>query len=577
MTRRWVVLETGANQDYIYDSDRMRHVVGGSQLVLDVGMTWAGDACAAVAGAELVQQVSGKAVLLVPDEATGRAVIRAVTRRSLTQAPGLEVTGAIGPPFDDNVPYRMGTSDADDPSGPPRDHVAALRRTFTEQGRARAARPSRHLRDPILPWHQPCRETGLPAAGLERFGAAAGNWHPAGAATLAKARARGASRTRERLHRLLGNHPKLLPQMVDDLTDDGWIAVVHADGNGVGSLLHDFPDRVGQAIGSEQVSLAQHVNWLGRFSRQLGTVTEEAFVAAVDAAVATTRSDHPDWSLEGRLLPILLGGDDVTFVCHAGLALPLVRAFLQEFAARSRRDDTIRDIAGPHGLSAAAGVAIVKRHHPFSAAYDLAEELTASAKTHTVRRLGQNARALHGEDGADGGTVSAYDVHVAHESTLRALRELREDLVVDATGAQPVARHGGPYVVSCDELDPLPGSLVHRDERRLLALLELLRSGVLSSARAHDLRGALDRGVSEYRARLDVALARSVREHDQRGEPVDWEPLQGLLDVVQHDEEPRPFVRLPDALLLHGVLPRSHDRTSQDATRDQASDLEVAR
>jgi hypothetical protein len=595
MTKRWVVLETGANQDYIFDSNRMRHVVGASQLVLDAGTEWVRQACQGLDAVELVQLVSGKAVLLVPSEDVGREVIRTVSRRALVDAPGLEFTGAIGPPFDEAAPYRVGTADADDPSTPPGDHVAALRRTFTEQARARAARPARQLRDPLLPWHEPCRETSLPAAGLERFGAGPDAWHPASAATLARARARKDPRTRDRLAELLGGHPELLPDLVDDLTEEGWIAVVHADGNGVGSLLHDFPDRVGEAIGSQhvsqhvsqevsqEVSLADHARWLNRFSDRLETVTKEAFTEAVTAAVAQMRADHPDWSLKGRLLPIVLGGDDVTFACHAALALPLVRTFLREFARRTRTDETIRSIAGPNGLSAAAGIAIVKRHHPFSAAYQLAEELTSSAKRNAVRRVqpgdtdtsgdGREGDGREGgggkEDGDRGVQVSAYDVHVAHESTLRELRELRDDLTVDVRPGNPVARPGGPYVVVTDD-DPVPAALAHRDERHLLAVMRLLASGTLSSARAHDLRGALDRGVAEYRSRVAVALARTAREHDHRGEVFDRASVEKLLAVVDDGADRTPFVRLPDALLLHGVLPRGQAREqARDPERDQ--------
>lgn len=607
MTKRWVVLETGANQDYIFDSNRMRHVVGASQLVLDAGTEWVRQACQALDAVELVQLVSGKALLLVPSEDVGREVIRTVSRRALVEAPGLEITGAIGPPFDDAAPYRVGTADADDPSTPPGDHVAALRRTFTEQARARAARPARQLRDPLLPWHEPCRETSLPAAGLERFGAGPDAWHPASAATLARAWARNDPRTKDRLAELLGGHPELLPDLVDDLTEEGWIAVVHADGNGVGSLLHDFPDRVGAAISSQQVSqqvsqavsLADHARWLNRFSDRLETVTKEAFTEAVKAAVVQVRADHPDWSLKGRLLPIVLGGDDVTVACHAALALPLVRTFLREFARRTRADETIRSIAGPDGLSAAAGIAIVKRHHPFSAAYQLAEELTSSAKRNAVRRVQPDDADASGdgrqgdgkedgggkEDGDRGVQVSAYDVHVAHESTLRELRELRDDLTVDGRHGNPVARHGGPYVVAADDERPVPASLAHRDERHLLAVMRLLASGTLSSARAHDLRGALDRGVAEYRSRVAVALARTAREHDHRGEAFDRASVEKLLAVVADGADRTPFVRLPDALLLHGVLPRGQARDQardQPRTPDAApaanlAELEVAR
>ena len=76
---------------------------------------------------------------------------------------------------------------------------------------------------------------------------------------------------------------------------------------------------------------------------------------------------------------MVVGGDDLTVVCHARLALPLVRAFALAFEEQTAVQPTVNAITGG-GLTAAAGIAYVKPHHPFSAAYGLAEELTASAK-----------------------------------------------------------------------------------------------------------------------------------------------------------------------------------------------------
>ena len=67
------------------------------------------------------------------------------------------------------------------------------------------------------------------------------------------------------------------------------------------------------------------------------------------------------------------------------------------------------------GLTAAAGIAYVKPHHPFSAAYGLAEEPTASAEQ-------------VGAPGADGREVSSLDLHVTFESTLTDLAGLRARL-----------------------------------------------------------------------------------------------------------------------------------------------------
>ncbi|MEJ2579861.1 MAG: hypothetical protein P8Z68_12340, partial [Kineosporiaceae bacterium] len=72
MTAHWVIVEAGAKQEYIYDSNRMRHVVGASQLVLDSGTRWVEDACTDADGVTPVQLVSGHAVLLASTGDAGR-------------------------------------------------------------------------------------------------------------------------------------------------------------------------------------------------------------------------------------------------------------------------------------------------------------------------------------------------------------------------------------------------------------------------------------------------------------------------------------------------------------------------
>jgi hypothetical protein len=195
-------------------------------------------------------------------------------------------------------------------------------------------------------------------------------------------------------------------------------------------------------------------------------------------------------------------------------------------------------------LAAAAGVAIVKPHHPFSAAYQLAEELTRSAK-----------RVVAATDGP----LSAYDVHVAHESTLRPLQELRAPTDQHrGSGEVALARHGGPYVVADPDGD-VPPDLAARAEQHLLDLGALLAGGTLSSARAHELRGALDRGTEEYDTRLRVALARTASEHARDDREYHAQAVAGLLGPVDDPLGGGRFVRLIDALLLHGVLPRPCD------------------
>jgi CRISPR/Cas system-associated protein Cas10 (large subunit of type III CRISPR-Cas system) len=61
------------------------------------------------------------------------------------------------------------------------------------------------------------------------------------------------------------------------------------------------------------------------------------------------------------------------------MAVRLTHDFLQSFAAEAKQCAFISPVV-PEGLTASAGVAIIKPHFPFHLAYEISEDLLASAK-----------------------------------------------------------------------------------------------------------------------------------------------------------------------------------------------------
>lgn len=527
--RHWCLIETGANQAYIFGTNRLRHVVGASYLVHQVGTAWVREAVRMAApGASVVLAISGKALLLVDGQAAGQAVIGEVSMRALERAPGLEVTGVVGPGFDPDLAWQPGSP------GGPFTHVEALERTYELLEAARQARPSPLLRDPMLPWFEVCRDSGYPAAGLERHPDSEdpgrnGERRYAAASVLAKSQARW--RARDRMRGLLEDLPEVVPEDLDGLRHDGWIAVIHADGNGVGQVFRHFPERALRAGQKEDtqmagLSLDRHADLLRQFTEELEAATEAALRVAVRDATAGRDA-------EGTVLPVVVGGDDLTVVCHARVALGLARAFGLAFQEQTAARPVVRQIAAG-GLTAAAGIAYVKPHHPFSAAYGLAEELTASAKQVTL---------------AGGRAMSSLDLHVAFESTLTELAGLRARL--EAGG---LARYGGPYVITSQDSPPAPGNTAGLD-----GAMETV-SG-LSSSMSHYLREGLAASREEY----DRRIARVARSAD-RPAGVRREDVEDLASAAAGDRaagqsgdgtgEVR-VVRLLDALLLNAMARRT--------------------
>ncbi len=174
------------------------------------------------------------------------------------------------------------------------------------------------------------------------------------------------------------------------------VAVIHIDGNGVGGIMKDLEssmDRVAPGVFNAKVGCDRDdPDALRRFLRavneRLQNAVEHAFAAAwtrIDEL-----SEHDD-DRAGRghtvipVVPVILGGDDVTVITSGDYALPFAAAYLRHYEEATGNDPILRYLSPPKGqdtgpMTAAAGVAIVKRNFPFHIAYELAEKLVNRAK-----------------------------------------------------------------------------------------------------------------------------------------------------------------------------------------------------
>lgn len=170
------------------------------------------------------------------------------------------------------------------------------------------------------------------------------------------------------------------------------IAVVHADGNGMGQRIRDIGDECTTVDKNREFVLK-----LRKFSIKVEDAAKGALNAVLGRLVKRIIDDedggkvivhrlsqhlsiriklaHKDGDYFIPFRPIVFGGDDVTFVCDGRLGLALAAEYLQEFEQRTA------GLGKNNGrLTACAGVAIVKNHYPFARAYALAVDLTRSAK-----------------------------------------------------------------------------------------------------------------------------------------------------------------------------------------------------
>ena len=200
------------------------------------------------------------------------------------------------------------------------------------------------------------------------------------------------------------------------------IAVIHADGNGVGKLLN-------KVVAGNTDNDADFLHAVREFSASVARRASTAFqetlkslrnALSLDSLVAI-HQDHPDIF---PLRPIVYGGDDLTFVCDGRLGLALAAIYLQAFA-----DGNIKVAGDTKAIDACAGVAIVPTKFPFARAYAFAEELCALAKKHRQAR-------------SQGG--SWLDFHIIPEGATGSIEETRQQQYHAVTGQQLQQR---PYKV----------------------------------------------------------------------------------------------------------------------------------
>lgn len=149
--------------------------------------------------------------------------------------------------------------------------------------------------------------------------------------------------------------PKNIALDIKKLTyKNDWIAIIHADGNGLGQILSKF---------------SSSMEKLKDFSEKLNEATCQAARNAFQKVYPKQNKK------EIPFRPVVLGGDDMTMICGASLALDYVKVYMEEFENATRQK-----LGADNGLTACAGIAFIKSSYPFHYGYDLAETLCTQAK-----------------------------------------------------------------------------------------------------------------------------------------------------------------------------------------------------
>ena len=474
MSNVLVMVQTNNNQSFIFSSPRLREQIGAS-FEITLLSRWVKEEAEKLLKQKplptsfWVSDSSGKVIVrFTNDEGApknlAKQLIREVTLRALTDAPGLDVTGVFIEATFDKVDAR---------------DLNKLDRVFLEYSLNR--RPAA-ARFPQFPFLERGSESALPASaslGTLKFSQESlqrNNFDESSPLSLpSRVKRAFASRSRkqqvddvkERLAKQgkeLKQEPPLDPTKLAAAFQDGKefedakdmlssAGVVHIDGNGVGVIMRDLgcAHRAVQKVGVSTISDEETTeeskglqSFIMEVNRRLDNVVKDAIALSWYYVQELT----PDTVVP--IVPVLVGGDDVTVYTDGRYAISFAEAYIHHYEKLTKDDDLLsvlaivaggkkadapeRDqfeiddyiIQNPGPLTASAGVAIVGRNFPFHIAYDLAEGLVKRGK-----KLGKKKGEV---------PCSTIDFHVLRDATV---------LDPDETLDEYKGRVQRPFLVGC--------------------------------------------------------------------------------------------------------------------------------
>lgn len=314
--------ETKGIQSWILSSNLLRDLAGGSALIEALARAAAEHA----EGATIIQKTSGAMTAVFPDEKSLQAFASEWPMQVAYRAPGLQLIQAW-------VKQEEGLGALFEALAARRNQVGVLDLE-------------------VHPWVLRAGRSGLPAVPTPDSIRTSARQTALDLAALVKERARRDEHYVKDAA-VTGGRPWQNFEERLEHWPEGPVAVLHADGSGVGERL--------LGLGNDEAKLARFSNAVSEASR-----------AAVRAAVDTLGERSV---LFAR--PVVSAGDDLTYIVPAADARRFTEAWLRAFEAETelRKGDL-----GGSRLVGGAGIVIVNRGYPFSSAYELAEKLCKAAK-----------------------------------------------------------------------------------------------------------------------------------------------------------------------------------------------------
>lgn len=336
-------------QAFIFKTNELKHIVGASELVEQICTS---DFDEFAKNGESVVRAAGNIKFIFDGKEDCQKAVREFPKKVMTKASGITISQAVVA-FDDDF-------------GKAIDDLEALLKVQRNK-------PSRSVTSGLIGIKR-ANNTGLPVVCIKEkiF-----KDEP----TLQKERSQNIKSLCEKSFGKEALIEKDIAYNISDITDkNDWIAIIHADGNGLGKVV--------QAVGKQK-------DMFSEFSQKLDLATKAAANQAFKAV-----ADKFACKKTIPIRPVVLSGDDMTVIIRGDLAIAYAKAFICGFEKETKKH--LGGILREHNvfaedkdyLTACAGIAFIKSSYPFYYGYQLAEGLCGEAKKDTKAIYGADTNYL---------------------------------------------------------------------------------------------------------------------------------------------------------------------------------------
>ena len=401
-----VLLDTVSIQKYIFQSNKLKENIGASFLVRQIYQEYLDDAVLKIFGnnfdTELWQKEpsvvhihsepfevgyigGGNALLFFQEEEMAKKFVKQWTKSLLTNAPGI-LTSVAMDKFD-------------------LDKFQESKINLFNQLRYNK---SKYVPETLIPRHgftAECTHSGL---SMDVYNAVKDEYVSASSNAKIDAAQQALDYIQNKYKDILKERFSFTNEL-DKLgginEEDSHIAIVHLDGNDMASRFKAMDSLEKIRNLSKSVKDATEIAFSDLLASIVNKSSEIMDSLGFDKSSSNEKYKYPRDNKGNFYLPIrpiVLGGDDITFVCDGKLGIYFAKLFIEAFEKQAVSDNK--------KLTACAGVAIIKSKYPFYRGYQLAEALCNNAK---------QKRRKNNDD------YSYLDFHISMGGLAGSLEEIR--------------------------------------------------------------------------------------------------------------------------------------------------------